>query len=146
MAEVANEVKNEAKEQVEVSDKLSKILNEIANLSVLELSDFIKAFEDKFGVSAASAVAVAAPVAGGGGGEEDAEKEEKSTFDVILKEAGQQKMQVIKAVREITGLGLKECKALVDAAPKAVKEGVDKELMEQIQKKLMDAGATVEVK
>ena len=145
MAEVANEVKDEAKEKVEVSDKLSKILDEIADLSVLELSDFIKAFEDKFGVSAASAVAVAAPAAAGDG-EEGAAKEEKSTYDVILKEAGQQKMQVIKVVREITGLGLKECKALVDAAPKAVKEGVDKELMEQIQKKLTDAGATVEVK
>ena len=143
MAEVASEVKDEAKEKVEVSDKLSKILDEIADLSVLELSDFIKAFEDKFGVSAASAVAMAAPAAGDG---EDAPKEEKSTYDVILKEAGQQKMQVIKVVREITGLGLKECKALVDAAPKAVKEGVDKELMEQIQKKLTDAGATVEVK
>ena len=146
MAEEVKEMEKEAKEHVKVSDKLSKILDEIANLSVLELSNFIKAFEDKFGVTAASAVAVASPAAVGGGAEEGAAKEEKSVFGVVLKEAGQQKMQVIKAVREITGLGLKECKALVDAAPKAIKEGVDKETMEQIQKKLTDAGATVEVK
>jgi large subunit ribosomal protein L7/L12 len=141
--EKAKEEKKE-KEAPEVSKKLTKILDEIAQLSVLELSDFIKAFEEKFDVSAAAPVAVAA---GAAGGEAPAEAEQaKSTYDVVLKEAGQSKMQVIKVIREITGLGLKDCKALVDAAPKAVKEGVDKDAMEEVKKKLEDAGATVDVK
>jgi len=136
----------EVKEKkVEVSDKLSKILDEIANLSVLELADLVRAFESKFGVTATAPVAVAAAAAAGGGGGA-VQAEVKSTFDVYLKEAGQQKMQVIKAVRDITGLGLKECKALVDAAPKMVKQGLDKETMEDIKKKLEAAGAAVEVK
>ena len=111
-----------------------EILNAISEMSVLELSELVKAIEEKFGVSAASPVAVAAAA------------EEKSEFDVILKEAGAQKIQVIKAVREITALGLKEAKALVDGAPKEVKTGVAKAEAEEIKKKLEEAGATVELK
>ena len=111
-----------------------EILNAISEMSVLELSELVKAIEEKFGVSAA------APVAGA------AAAEEKSEFDVILKEAGAQKIQVIKAVREITALGLKEAKALVDGAPKEVKTGVAKAEAEEIKKKLEEAGATVELK
>ena len=112
----------------------------IKELSVLELNDLVKACEEEFGVSAAAGVVVAA--AGG----EAAAAEEKSEFDVILKEAGAQKIQVIKAVREITALGLKEAKALVDGAPKEVKTGVAKAEAEEIKKKLEEAGATVEMK
>ena len=111
-----------------------EILNAISEMSVLELSELVKAIEEKFGVSAAAPVAVAAAA------------EEKSEFDVILKEAGAQKIQVIKAVREITALGLKEAKALVDGAPKEVKTGVAKAEAEEIKKKLEEAGATVEMK
>ena len=120
-----------------------EILNAISEMSVLELSELVKAIEEKFGVSAAApvAVAAAAPAAGGA-----AAAEEKSEFDVILKEAGAQKIQVIKAVREITALGLKEAKALVDGAPKEVKTGVAKAEAEEIKKKLEEAGATVEMK
>jgi large subunit ribosomal protein L7/L12 len=143
--EKVKETKKEKKEAPEASKKLSKILDDIANLSVMELADFVKAFEDKFDVTAAAPVAVAAAAPAGGEGAEEAQ-EAKSAYDIILKEAGQQKMQVIKAIREITGLGLKDCKALVDAAPKSVKEGVDKDAMEDIKKKLEEAGATVEVK
>lgn len=119
-----------------------EILNAISEMSVLELSELVKAIEEKFGVSAAApvAVAAAAPAAGA------AAAEEKSEFDVILKEAGAQKIQVIKAVREITALGLKEAKALVDGAPKEVKTGVAKAEAEEIKKKLEEAGATVELK
>ena len=113
-----------------------EILNAISEMSVLELSELVKAIEEKFGVSAAAA----APAAGA------AAAEEKSEFDVILKEAGAQKIQVIKAVREITALGLKEAKALVDGAPKEVKTGVAKAEAEEIKKKLEEAGATVELK
>lgn len=119
-----------------------EILEAISNMSVLELSELVKAIEDKFGVSAAApvAVAAAAPAAGA------AAAEEKTEFDVILKEVGESKIQVIKAVREITGLGLKDAKALVDGAPKAVKEGASKADAEEIKKKLEGAGATVELK
>lgn len=117
-----------------------EILNAIAEMSVLELSELVKAIEDKFGVSAAApvAVAAAAPAA--------VAEEEKSEFDVILKDVGAQKIQVIKAVREITGLGLKDAKALVDGAPKEVKTGVAKAEAEEMKKKLEAAGATVEMK
>lgn len=117
-----------------------EILNAISEMSVLELSELVKAIEDKFGVSAAApvAVAAAAPAA--------AAEEEKTEFDVILKEVGAQKIQVIKAVREITGLGLKDAKALVDGAPKEVKTGVAKAEAEEMKKKLEEAGATVEMK
>ena len=122
-----------------------QILDGISELSVLELSELLKEFEERFGVTAAApaAVAVAAPAGGGdsGGGEE-----EKSEFDVILTAAGDKKIQVIKVVRAATGLGLKEAKALVDEAPKAVKEGVDKDEAEKLKQELLEAGATVEVK
>ena len=119
-----------------------EILSAIENLTVLELAELVKAAEEKFGVSAAApvAVAAAAPAAGG------AAAEEKSEFDVILKDAGAGKINVIKAVREITGLGLKEAKALVDGAPAPVKEGVSKADAEDLKGKLEAAGATVELK
>lgn len=120
-----------------------EILNAISEMSVLELSELVKAIEEKFGVSAAAPVAVAAAGAAPAAG---AAAEEKTEFDVILKEAGAQKIQVIKAVREITGLGLKEAKAVVDGAPKEVKVGVAKAEAEEMKKKLEEAGATVELK
>lgn len=119
-----------------------EILNAIAEMSVLELSELVKAIEEKFGVSAAAPVAVAAAAAAPAA----AAEEEKSEFDVILKDVGAQKIQVIKAVREITGLGLKDAKALVDGAPKEVKTGVAKAEAEEMKKKLEAAGATVEMK
>lgn len=119
-----------------------EILEAISNMSVLELSELVKAVEDKFGVSAAAPVAVAAAPAAGAA----AAAEEKTEFDVVLKEIGEKKIQVIKAVREITGLGLKDAKALVDGAPKEVKTGVAKAEAEEMKKKLEDAGATVELK
>ena len=121
------------------------ILDAIGNMSVLELSQLIKDMEDKFGVSAAAAtVAVAAPGAGGGAGA--AAAEEKTEFTVILAAAGENKVNTIKAVREVTSLGLKEAKDLVDGAPKPVKEGVSKADAEAIKKKLEEAGAKVEIK
>jgi len=123
-----------------------EVIEFIANMSVLELSQFIKELEEKFGVSAAAPVAAVAAVAGAPAGAEAAPKEEKTEFDVILSEIGGNKIQVIKAVREITGLGLKEAKELVESAPKAVKTGVSKEEAEEIKKKLEEAGAKVEIK
>ena len=117
------------------------ILEAVGNMSVMDLNDLVKAFEEKFGVSAAS-MAVAAPGAGGAG----AAAAEQSEFTVVLAEAGANKVSVIKAVREITGLGLKEAKDLVDGAPKPVKEGVDKASAEDAKKKLEEAGAKVELK
>ena len=119
-------------------------IDELKSISVLELAERIKALEEEFGVSA-TAVAAAAPAAGGGGGGEAAE-EESSTVDVILTAAGDKKIQVIKVVRAATGLGLKEAKALVDEAPKAVREGVDKDEAEKLKQELEEAGATVEIK
>jgi large subunit ribosomal protein L7/L12 len=113
----------------------------ISNMSVLELSELVKELEEKFGVSAAAPVA-AAPVAAAA----QAEAEEKTEFDVILSQIGDKKIQVIKAIRAITGLGLKEAKALVDEAPKPIKEGVSKEEAEDIKKQMEEAGATAEVK
>ncbi|HET7582174.1 MAG TPA: 50S ribosomal protein L7/L12 [Candidatus Limnocylindria bacterium] len=124
-----------------------EILDAISNMTVLELSDLVKAVEEKFGVTAAAPVAVAAaPAAGGDGAAAAGAAEEQSEFDAVLTEVGANKILVIKAVRELTGLGLKEAKDLVDAAPKAVKEGVTKEEAEQVKEKLAEAGATVEVK
>lgn len=121
----------------------AEILEAIASMSVLELSELITEMEEKFGVSAAAAaVAVAAPAAGG----EAAAAAEQTEFDVFLAEIGANKVSVIKAVREITGLGLKEAKDMVDSAPKAIKEGVDKDAAEEAKKKLEDAGAKVELK
>lgn len=122
----------------------TEILDKISSMSVLELSELIKAMEDKFGVSAAAAVAVAAPAAGGGAAA--AAAEEQTEFTVVLTAFGDNKVNVIKAVRELTGLGLKEAKDLVDGAPKPVKEGVAKADAEVAKKKLEDAGAKVEVK
>lgn len=122
-----------------------EILEAISNLTVLELSELLSAFEEKFGVTAAAPVAVAAAGAPAGGGAAPAE-EEKDEFDVILTDAGGQKIQVIKAVRELTSLGLKEAKDLVDGAPKPVLEKATKEAAEAAKAKLTEAGATVEVK
>ena len=122
-----------------------QVLDAIAGWTVLELSEFVKAFEDKFGVTAAAPVAVAAGGGGGGGGEAAAE-EEKDEFDVILSAAGDKKIQVIKEVRSLTSLGLKEAKDLVDGAPKPVLEKVNKEAADEAKAKLEAAGATVEVK
>jgi len=129
-----------------MSDKLQGIVDQIKELTLLEASQLVKLMEETFGVSAAAA-AVAMPAAGvAGGGEAAAPAEEKTEFDVILQAAGGQKINVIKVVREVTALGLKEAKDLVEAAPKAVKEGVSKEEAETVRQKLADAGATVEVK
>jgi len=120
-----------------------EILDAIGNMSVLELSQLIKDMEDKFGVSAAAAVAVAAPAAGGAAA---AAVEEKTEFTVVLAAAGENKVNTIKAVREVTGLGLKEAKDLVDGAPKPIKEGINKADADAIKKKMEEAGAKVEVK
>ena len=124
---------------------IEKIVDELSNLTVMEAAELSKALEEKWGVSAAAAVAVAAPgaAASDAGGDAAAEKSE---FDVILTAAGDKKINVIKEVRTITGLGLKEAKDLVEAAPKPVKEGASKDEAEEIKKKLEEAGASVEVK
>ena len=125
-----------------MSDKVVKLIEDVKALTVLELSELVKALEEEFGVSAAAPVAVAAaPVAGAAPA-----AEEKTEFDVVLKSAGGNKIAVIKVVREITGLGLKEAKDLVDGAPKAVKEAIAKADAEALKKQLEDAGAKVEVK
>ncbi|MZG54195.1 MAG: 50S ribosomal protein L7/L12 [Nitrospinae bacterium] len=119
------------------------VVSFIDNMTVLEMSEFVKELEEKYGVTAAApAVAVAAPAAGGG----EAAAEEKTEFDVVLTAAGDKKIQVIKEVRTITGLGLKDAKDLVEGAPKPIKEGVKKEEAEEIKKKVEEAGGTVEVK
>ena len=122
------------------SEKITAMIEEIKALTVLELSELVKAVEEEFGVSAAAAVAVAAPAAGGA-----AAAEEKTEFDVVLKEVGAEKIKVIKAVREITGLGLAEAKAIVDGAPKTLKEAVSKDEAEAMKAKLTEVGATVEL-
>ena len=123
------------------SEKITAMIEELKTLTVLELSELVKAVEEEFGVSAAAAVAVAAPAAGGA-----AAAEEKTEFDVVLAEAGAEKIKVIKAVREVTGLGLAEAKALVDGAPKTLKEAASKEDAEAIKAKLEEVGAKVELK
>src|ERR1700754_3865505 len=120
-------------------------IEELKSISVLELSERIKALEEEFGVSAA-AVAAAAPAAGGGGGGGGAAEEEQTAFDVALTGAGDKKIQVIKVVRAATGLGLKEAKALVDEAPKPVKEGIERDEAEKLKSELEEAGASVELK
>ncbi len=119
-----------------------EIIKQIESMTALELNQLVKALEEKFGVSAAI---MAAPSAGGGD-ENASPAEEKDSFDVVLKEAGQQKIQVIKVIREVTGKGLKEAKDLVDAAPQVVKEGIKKEDAEELKKKLEEAGGVVELK
>jgi large subunit ribosomal protein L7/L12 len=127
-----------------MAQSTSEWIDELKSISVLELSERIKALEEEFGVSA-QAAAVAAPV-GGGGGEVAAPEEEQTAFDVIITAAGDKKIQVIKVVRAATSLGLKEAKALVDEAPKAVREGVDKDEAEKLKQELVEAGASVEIK
>jgi large subunit ribosomal protein L7/L12 len=123
-----------------------KWIEELKGISVLELAERIKALEEEFGVSAAAMAAPAAAPAGAGGGDGAAEEEESTTADVILTAAGDKKIQVIKVVRAATGLGLKEAKALVDEAPKPVKEGIEKEEAGKLKQELEEAGATVELK
>jgi large subunit ribosomal protein L7/L12 len=130
-----------------MSDKLDKIYQELSGLTVLEVAELVKVLEDKWGVSAAAAMpAFAMPMPGAGGGGAAEVVEEKTEFDVILADAGAQKINVIKEVRAITGLGLKEAKDLVEAAPKPVKEAVSKAEAEEIKKKIEAAGAKVEIK
>ena len=130
-----------------MSEKIEKLYEELSGMTVLEVSDLIKRLEEGWGVSAAAAVPMGMPMPGAGGGAGAAEAvEEKTEFDVVLAAAGAQKINVIKEVRAITGLGLKEAKDLVEAAPKPIKEGVSKEEAEEIKKKVEAAGATVEVK
>jgi large subunit ribosomal protein L7/L12 len=128
--------------------KLSKddILDAIGSMTVLELADLVKEMEEKFGVTAAAPVAMAAPAGAGGGAAAAPAEEEKTEFDVVLKSGGDKKIQVIKVVRELTTLGLKEAKDLVDGSPKTVKEGVSKAEAEEMKKKLEDAGGSVEIK
>lgn len=123
------------------TEKVTNILEEIKELTVLELSDLVKALEEEFDVTAQAAVA-AAPAAAAGG---EAAAEEKSEFDVVLKDAGEAKIKVIKAVKDITGIGLKDAKALVDEAPKAIKEGVAKDEAEDLKAQLEEVGATIEL-
>ena len=131
-------------ETVEIPEKFKSLIEQIDKLSVLELSELVKVLEGHYGVSAAAPMAmVAGPAAGG---DDAGAAEEKSAYTVVLASAGESKINVIKAVREVTSLGLKEAKDLVDGAPKPVKEGVSKEEAETIKQKLADAGATVEVK
>jgi len=139
--EQTEEVKEEATPVLE--GKMAEFVDWIEGITVLELSQLVTALEDRLGVSAAAPMAVAAAPAAGGG---DAAAEEQTEFSVILTEAGGQKIQVIKEIRSLTSLGLKEAKGLVDAAPKAVKEGVSKEEAESIKEKLEATGATVEIK
>ena len=120
-------------------EKIEKLIEEIDSLTVVELNDLVKAIEEKYGVSA---VAAAAPAAAGAAGA----AEEKSSFDVVLKDAGDQKIKVIKVVRDATGLGLKEAKELVDGAPKTVKEGASKEEAEELKAKFTEVGAVIELK
>jgi large subunit ribosomal protein L7/L12 len=125
---------------------INAIAEQIQGLTLIEASQLVKLLEEKLGVSAAAAAVAAAPAAGGGGAAAAAPAEEKTEFNVVLTAAGANKINVIKVVREVTSLGLKEAKDLVDGAPKTVKEGVNKEEAETIRKKFVDAGATVEVK
>ncbi len=146
---MAEEVKNEAAEAAteevkEVPEKFKKLVDELDKMSVLDLSEFVKTLEDHYGVSAAAPVAVAGVAAPAGDGAAEA-AEEKSQYNIMLQSAGDKKIEVIKAVREITGLGLAESKALVDGAPKMVKENVAKEEAEEAKGKLEAAGATIEL-
>jgi len=149
MSEEKNETQDikksaEADNEARVPEKFKKLVEEIENLSVLDLAELVKVLEKKFGVSAAAPMMVAgAPTVGSG---ETKPEEEKTAFIVELKSAGDQKINVIKVIRELTTLGLKEAKDLVDGAPKVIKEGIKKEEAEQIKQKLEAAGATVEIK
>ena len=142
--EMSEETETKEKE-IELSKDAKAVIDSVEKMTVLELSQLVKALEDKFGVVAAAPVAAvgAAPTAGGDAGDEDSGSD---TVDVVLKSAGDKKIQVLKAVREITGLGLKEAKELVDSAPKAVKEGVAKDEAETLKKQLEEQGAEIELK
>jgi len=144
-AEAQEAEAKEEKKEVEVPEKFKKIVEEIEKMSVLDLAELVEILEEKFGVSAAAPVAVAGAVAAGGG-EAEGGAEEKSEFDVELVAVGDSKINVIKAVKEITGAGLKDAKDMVDNAPKVIKEKVAKEEAEELKKKLEEAGATVELK
>jgi large subunit ribosomal protein L7/L12 len=130
-------------EDITMSEKVTQLIEDVKGLTVLELSELVKALEEEFGVSAAAPVAVAAAPAAGGAAPA---AEEKTEFDVVLAAAGDQKIKVIKVVRELTGLGLKEAKAVVDEAPKPLKEGVTKEEADEIKAKIEEVGGSVEVK
>ncbi|QNU66583.1 50S ribosomal protein L7/L12 [Ruminiclostridium herbifermentans] len=125
------------------SEKVTKLIEDVKNLTVLELSELVKALEEEFGVSAAAPVAVAAAPAAGGAAPA---AEEKTEFNVVLKDAGAEKIKVIKVVREVTGLGLKEAKELVDGAPSTIKENVSKDEATSIEAKFKEVGATIEIK
>ncbi len=146
MPETQTKKENKSTKAKKEKGKLTKeeFFDHLDNLTVLELADYIKEFEDRYGVSAAAAVPMAAPGAAAAGGEAAAE-EEKTEFNVVLKEIGDKKINVIKTVREVTSLGLKEAKDLVDNAPKSVKEGVSKEEAEEIKTKFEGVGAIVEI-
>ena len=141
----SSEAKEDAKPKVKLSEKMKSMMDTIGEMSVLELSDLVKALEDKFGVSAAAPVAIAAS-GGAGGAVSGGAEEEKSVFTVILAEIGPKKINVIKEIRALTNLGLKEAKDLVEAAPKEVKDGLTKEEAEKMKKQLEGAGAKVELK
>lgn len=142
-AQAPVEESKEEKKEVAVPEKFKGIVEEIEKMSVLDLSELVSVLEDKFGVSAAAPVAM---MAGGAAGGEAAAAEEQTEFAIELKAAGDQKIQVIKVVRELTGKGLKDAKDMVDAAPKVLKEGVSKEEAEEVKKKLEEAGAQVDLK
>lgn len=143
---MTEEKKEAEKKEVAVPEKFEKLVSEIEKMSVLDLSELVKVLEEKFGVSAAAPMMMGAVMAGGAGAEGGEKAEEKTEFDVEVTSAGDQKINVIKAVREITGLGLKESKDIVDAAPKVVKEKVAKADAEEMKKKLEAVGATVTLK
>jgi len=141
------ETKVEQEKTAEVTDaKVEEIIKLIEEMSVLQLSKLVKALEDKFGVTAAAPIAMAVGPVAAGGGDQEAQAEEKTEFDVILKSAGSQKIQVIKVVRALTSLGLKEAKDLVDGAPSPVKEAISKDEANDIKSKLEEVGAEVEIK
>ena len=144
--EAQAEEKKEKKESKSRTGKISEVLETVKNLSVLELAELVKAMEEEFGVSAQAAVAVAAPAGGAGAGAGAAPAEEKTTFQVVLTSSGDKKIQVIKEIRTITNLGLKEAKDLVEGAPKLVKDGVSKEEAAKMKQVLEAAGGKVEIK
>jgi len=138
--------KTEEKTTKKADDKIKKLVDQIGKLTILELSDLVKAIEEKFGVEAAAPVMMAGAIAGGKAAEADTGAEEKTEFDVELTVIGDKKIQVIKVVRELTGLGLKEAKDLVESAPGKILEGIDKDAADSAKDKLQEQGATVEVK
>lgn len=144
--EKKTEEKVEKKEKIELSDKMKGMMETLEKMTVLELSDFVKALEDKFGVSAQATMAMPAMAMAGAGAAGQAAAEEKTSFTVVLADIGKNKIQVIKEIRAITTLGLKEAKDLVEAAPKPVKEGVTKEEADKVKAQLEKVGAKIELK